>query len=457
MDAITQVLNAIEQGDPHAASQLLPLVYDELRKLAAEKMANERPGQTLEATALVHEAYLRLVGNGAEPHFNSRGHFLAAAAQAMRNILVDNARRKRRPKHGVGDRGGTGARLAEGLLQWGQRCVLAVPGTEFIQVSDHTYQLDPAEPEHFRKLWQLQSEGQRPWRGVVHLWSLDMPAPSDLALDGLNSPLYVRKRAQALADILFARLLFQKEGFADSPATALRHLLKTDDGRKALRIGLYSNKKTKIGSSMMDIIVCGAIPPYSELLGGKLVAMLMASPQVVREYREVYGKQPGQIASRLAGSPVVRPADLVFLTTTSLYHVGSSQYERLRIPGPRRKEISFEHLGKTEGYGSTVARNLSAAGSFSTRGSSPSSVILGATRERECLRVGIESGPHVRRKRDWRYSLLLPRVVGLNQQCIQARNVALVLAQQSDATKLVLRKPQKTRDFWPGLQIPPVP
>jgi len=102
MDAITQVLHAIEQGDPRAAEQLLPLVYDELRKLAAEKMANERPGQTLEATALVHEAYLRLVGDGAEPHWNGRGHFFAAAAQAMRNILVDRARRKRRPKHGGG-------------------------------------------------------------------------------------------------------------------------------------------------------------------------------------------------------------------------------------------------------------------------------------------------------------------------------------------------------------------
>jgi hypothetical protein len=169
-----------------------------------------------------------------------------------------------------------------------------------------------------------------------------------------QSPLYVRKRAQALADILFARLVFQKEAFAEETAGALRRLLQSDDGRKALRIGLHSNKKAKIGSSMMDIIICGAIAPYSEMLGGKLVAMLMASPQVVREYREVYGDQPGQIASRLAGVPVVRPADLVFLTTTSLYHVGSSQYERLRIPGPRGREISFEHLGKTEGYGSTV-------------------------------------------------------------------------------------------------------
>src|SRR5689334_14731448 len=102
MPDVTRILSAIEQGDASAAEQLLPLVYEELRRLAAEKMANERPGQTLQATALVHEAYLRLVGNGGEPHWTSRGHFFAAAAQAMRNILVDNARRKRRPKHGGG-------------------------------------------------------------------------------------------------------------------------------------------------------------------------------------------------------------------------------------------------------------------------------------------------------------------------------------------------------------------
>ena len=91
MDAITQVLNAIEQGDPHAASQLLPVVYDELRKLAAAKLAQEKPGQTLDATALVHEAYLRLVG---DQQFANRRHFFAAAAQAMRRILIDAARRK---------------------------------------------------------------------------------------------------------------------------------------------------------------------------------------------------------------------------------------------------------------------------------------------------------------------------------------------------------------------------
>jgi RNA polymerase sigma factor (TIGR02999 family) len=103
MTNVTQILSAIEQGDRHAAEQLLPLVYDELRKLAAQRLAQKKPGQTLQATALVHEAYLRIVDVEKVQHWNSRGHFFAAAAEAMRRILIDDARRKRRPKHG-GDR-----------------------------------------------------------------------------------------------------------------------------------------------------------------------------------------------------------------------------------------------------------------------------------------------------------------------------------------------------------------
>jgi RNA polymerase sigma factor (TIGR02999 family) len=101
MNEVTSILSAIEQGEPKAADQLLPLVYDELRKLAAQKLAQEKPGQTLQATALVHEAYLRLVGTQ-DPGWNSRGHFFAAAAEAMRRILVENARRKDRLKRGGG-------------------------------------------------------------------------------------------------------------------------------------------------------------------------------------------------------------------------------------------------------------------------------------------------------------------------------------------------------------------
>src|SRR5262249_55531164 len=100
MSDVTRLLSAIDQGDPHAAARLLPLVYDELRKLAAHKLAHERPGQTLDATALVHEAYLRLVDVGQAQQWNGRSHFFAAAAEAMRRILVDNARRKKRAKRG---------------------------------------------------------------------------------------------------------------------------------------------------------------------------------------------------------------------------------------------------------------------------------------------------------------------------------------------------------------------
>jgi RNA polymerase sigma factor (TIGR02999 family) len=103
MSDVTRILSAIEAGDPQAAAELLPLVYDELRKLAAARLAEERPGQTLQPTALVHEAYVRLVSPEPDRHWNGRGHFFAAAAEAMRRILVEAARRKQAGKHG-GDR-----------------------------------------------------------------------------------------------------------------------------------------------------------------------------------------------------------------------------------------------------------------------------------------------------------------------------------------------------------------
>jgi len=104
MSEVTHILSAIEQGDPHAAEQLLPLVYDELRKLAAQRMAQEKPGQTLDATALAHEAYLRLVDVEKAQQWNSSGHFFAAAAEAMRRILVDQARHKQSQRQGGGCR-----------------------------------------------------------------------------------------------------------------------------------------------------------------------------------------------------------------------------------------------------------------------------------------------------------------------------------------------------------------
>jgi RNA polymerase sigma factor (TIGR02999 family) len=136
MSDVTQILSAIEQGNAHAAAQLLPLVYDELRKLAAAKLAQEKPGQTLQATALVHEAYLRLVGDEQVRQWNSRGHFFAAAAEAMRRILIDNGRRKRRPKHG-GDR--KRVDLDDALS-------LAEPPDDLLALDDALTRLAAAEP-----------------------------------------------------------------------------------------------------------------------------------------------------------------------------------------------------------------------------------------------------------------------------------------------------------------------
>ena len=104
MHEVIRILSAVEQGDSQAAEQLLPLVYDELRKLAAQRLAQEKPGQTLQATALVHDAYLRLVGGDVAQHWNGRGHFFAAAAESMRRILIDKARNKQRLKRGCGFR-----------------------------------------------------------------------------------------------------------------------------------------------------------------------------------------------------------------------------------------------------------------------------------------------------------------------------------------------------------------
>jgi RNA polymerase sigma factor (TIGR02999 family) len=116
MNEVTRILSDLAHGDPHAAAQLLPLVYDELRRLAAARLAAEPSGNTLQPTALVHEAYLRLVGTLDGDHWDHRGHFFAAAAEAMRRLVVENARRKKRPKHG-GDRQRVDLEVAESMVQ----------------------------------------------------------------------------------------------------------------------------------------------------------------------------------------------------------------------------------------------------------------------------------------------------------------------------------------------------
>ena len=142
MSDVTQILSEIEHGDPAAAERLLPLVYNELRKLASAKLAHEKPGQTLQATALVHEAYLRLVDAGTrEQAWNSRGHFFGAAAEAMRRILVDQARRKHSQK-----RGGQGHRVPLDKADVG----LAAPADELLDIDEALIRLAAEDPEAAR-------------------------------------------------------------------------------------------------------------------------------------------------------------------------------------------------------------------------------------------------------------------------------------------------------------------
>ncbi len=166
--------------------------------------------------------------------------------------------------------------------------------------------------------------------------------------------LYRRKRAEQLARLLSAkkaiRDLLNSENFDESWID----FCKSETGNSAIRSALVAQKTKHIGSSLMELNVCGAIPPYNEILGGKLVALLALSPQVVHDYKERYADKASEIASRLKGEPVCRPADLVYVGTTSLYYVGSSQYNRLKIPGKifdADFDIVWKQIGMTIGFG----------------------------------------------------------------------------------------------------------
>jgi RNA polymerase sigma factor (TIGR02999 family) len=188
MSDVTQILHAIEQGDPHAASQLLPLVYDELRTLAAHRLAQQTPGQTLQPTALVHEAYLHLVGDPAGHDWDSRGHFFAAAAEAMRRILVENARRKGRRK-----RGGGLTRLDLGAAEQ-----LAVP-----EVREDLLALDEA-------LTKLASADPQAARLVELRYFAGLPIPEAAQALGVSSRTADRLWA-------FARVWLLREVGGDAP------------------------------------------------------------------------------------------------------------------------------------------------------------------------------------------------------------------------------------------------
>ncbi len=165
-----------------------------------------------------------------------------------------------------------------------------------------------------------------------------------------QSNLFKRKRATELAKLLSAKLTFNSITGIDN-VEKLSMLLSNDRGRKAIHTALIANRKCKIGSNMMDIIVCGAIPPYNELLGGKLVSILACSPTVIRDYTYRYVNQVSEIASRMKGEKVIRDSRLVYLGTTSLYAVGSSQYNRIKLQLDNGRKLEYRRMGITEGFG----------------------------------------------------------------------------------------------------------
>ena len=170
--------------------------------------------------------------------------------------------------------------------------------------------------------------------------------------------LYRSKRALSLAEMLRARQVLRAY-FGECPTIeSVRALLENSKGRQVARRVLRKAKADRIGIAMADLTVCGAVAPYGEILGGKLVSMLAASPEVVAAYRDRYAEQESEIASSMAGRSVVRPSQLVLLGTTSLYGVGSSQYNRLRMPaevvgGCLGEYLEYRHIGKSEAYGTS--------------------------------------------------------------------------------------------------------
>ncbi|HOX41230.1 MAG TPA: DUF4338 domain-containing protein [bacterium] len=176
----------------------------------------------------------------------------------------------------------------------------------------------------------------------------------NISLD-TEKALYKEKRADRLYKLLSAKLSIGELLKNDNFNTLWNDFLSSDHGKGAVRTALLVIKNRHIGTSLLEMNVCGAIPPYNELLAGKLAAILMISPKVVADYKERYGHRPSDIASRMKGEKVIRPANLIFVSTSSLYQIGTSQYNRLKLPAgllsPTAPEISWSVLGETSGYG----------------------------------------------------------------------------------------------------------
>jgi hypothetical protein len=162
--------------------------------------------------------------------------------------------------------------------------------------------------------------------------------------------LFRKKRARTLKKLLRDKKYFEEHS-DQSNTEFIQQGLENDRGRRALKTAMKETKKRRAGAGMMNIMICGAIPPYNHLVGGKLVGMTLSGPEVINEYRDKYEGAVSKIASSMKGEPVVKENEVVFYDTTSLFEVGSAQYDRIRVPASRGR-IEYEELGRTQGYGS---------------------------------------------------------------------------------------------------------
>jgi len=198
--------------------------------------------------------------------------------------------------------------------------------------------------KHFRLMEQGQYKKEPPPDG----------ADEEYWIEQARLPLFRSKRMEELARMLGVRMVLQRYFYGSPTREGIRSLVAAGDGRDAVTKVLRKAKADRVGTAVADLTVCGAIPPYNEVLGGKLVAMLMTSPEVVAEYRRRYGRTRSVIASSMAGRVVRRPADLVFIGTTTIYGQRPSQYDRISIPcadGPAGGAVRYAYLGRTRGLG----------------------------------------------------------------------------------------------------------
>jgi Druantia protein DruA len=220
------------------------------------------------------------------------------------------------------------------------------------RLMNHAADFERARQESLRQWTLYQNQGE----GETLEWELERSPYGNISTQA-QELLFLKKRSGELARLLGARLALTQ--FLDQAdiATAWLRWCRSERGRSAVRTGLLAVKSQHVGTSMLEINICGAIPPYNHLLAGKLTALLVCSPQVAADYRRRYGQAASEIASQLKGEKVVRPAELVYIGTTGLYTAGSSQYNRLRLPAGLLRadalETRFDYLGDTVGYGTS--------------------------------------------------------------------------------------------------------